>query len=71
MNSDRYIKKSKTIRHLNCSKYVGVCGLVPVNDDIEIKARKKSLTVKQKCQNTLSTFAVTQDENGVVILHEL
>ena len=41
MNSDKYIKKSKTTRHLNCSKYVGVCDLVPVNDDTEIKARKK------------------------------
>ena len=70
INSDKYIKKSTTTRHLNFSN-IGVCRLVPVNNDNEKKARKKSVAINQKCQNTLSTFAVTQDENGVVILHEL
>ena len=58
---------NKTTRQLNFSKCAGVL----VNNDIGIKARKKSVAVKQKCQNNLCGFAVTQDENGVVILHEL
>ena len=58
---------NKTTRQLNLSKCAGVL----INNDIKIKARNKSVAIKQlRCQNSLCSFAVTQDENGVVILHE-
>ena len=55
----------------DCALNFSKCAGVLVNNDLEIKARKKFVAVKQKCQNNLCSFAVTQDENGVVILHEL
>lgn len=65
VNSDN---KSKTTRHLNFSKYVAAS---PVNKNIQIKTAKKFVAIKQKCKKNLTGFAVTQDKNGFIILHEL
>ena len=68
VNSDN---KSKTTRDLNFSKYVAASRLVPMNKNFKIKTAKKFVAIKQKCKNNFTGFALTQDKNGFIILHEL
>jgi hypothetical protein len=49
----------------------GVPSLVPRNVDIKISEVLKSETRQVNYQNNLSGFVVTQDENGICLLHEL
>ena len=51
----------------------GVPCLVPINVNFQITEVMKSETRLSKLnyQNNLSGFVVTQDENGICLLHEL
>ncbi|CAB4031849.1 homeobox GBX-2-like [Paramuricea clavata] len=69
------LKRNKTVnkmRRMSIRKNDdGVPCLVPRNVDIKISEVLKSETRQLNYQNNLPGFVVTQDENGICLLHEL